>query len=274
MSERRVEFRQMVLGLPQSPRDYAAVMVAATLGKLLHMDLVAAFIEDATVIDAAALPGAREFRCLERTWRPMVVSELVREVEHMASAARRRFNDAVQTRGLGMSARFARGSSAEVVSSLAMADDIIVIVEPCNPAERVTHQFTRLVEAAFGAAAAVMFVPSAIVRTTGPIVALCPGGDDASIPAALAIAAAARERLIILSAAADLASSGGWRERAAAAGVKCAVLAVTDQAADVAGLVRDLSPHGERLVVVSRDALGGAVAAELAKRRGIPVLVT
>lgn len=274
MTERRGEFRQMVLGLPQSPRDYAAVMVAATLGKLLHMDLVAAFIEDATVIDAAALPGAREFRSLERTWRPMVGSELAREVEHMAHTARRLFDDAVQARGLGMSARFARGSSAELVSSLAMADDIIVVVEPYNPAERVTHQFTRLVETAFGAAAAVLFVPSAIVRTTGPIVALCPGGDDASLPAALTIAAAARERLIILSAAADRTSFDRWRERAASAGVKCEILAVADRATDVAGLVRTLGPYVERLVVVSRDALGGSAAAEFAKRCGIPVLVT
>ena len=37
MSERRVEFKRMVLGLPQSPRDYPAVAATAQLASLLRL---------------------------------------------------------------------------------------------------------------------------------------------------------------------------------------------------------------------------------------------
>ena len=54
----------------------------------------------------------------------------------------------------------AKGSSEAVMATSAAADDIIVIIEPRNPAERVTQQFTRVLDAAFGFAVTVMVVPS------------------------------------------------------------------------------------------------------------------
>ena len=236
MSERSIAFKRMVLRLPQSPGDYAAVTVTAKLAELLRIDLVAALVEDATLIDIAGMPGVRELRLLEGGWRPMVAAELAREIEHMAGTARRLFAEAVRTCSIEAHLNLARGSPADVITSLAMAEDIIVIIEPRNPAERVTQQFTQLVDAAFRAAAAVMIVPSAIARTTGPIVAIALAPKESSIKAALGVAAAANERLIVVSLSGDTPAFAELSERARAAGVRCETVALVPRPASASAL--------------------------------------
>jgi hypothetical protein len=88
-----------------------------------------------------------------------------------------------------------------VIGSAATPNDIIVVIEPRNPADRVAQQFTQLVDAAFETtAAAVMVVPSRIARTAGAIIAVAVDRDDPSIRSALAIAAA-EEGMIVLGPA-------------------------------------------------------------------------
>ena len=262
MSERPIAFKRMVLGLPQSPGDYAAVTVTAKLAELLRIDLVAALVEDATLIDIAGMPGVRELRPLEGGWRPMVAAELAREIEHMAETARRLFAEAVRTCSIEANLSLARGSPADVITSLAMAEDIIVIIEPRNPAERVTQQFTQLVDAAFRAAAAVMIVPGAIARTAGPIVAIASAPGESSIKAALGIAAAAKERLVVVSLSGDTTAFAELAEQARAIGVRCETVALTPRPASASALAIGLAGLNERLIVMNRgtfdDALAGA----------------
>ena len=274
MSERRVEFKRMVLGLPQSPRDYPAVAATAQLAGLLRLDLLATFVEDATLIDVAGLPCVRELRALEGGWRPMDISQLARELEHAAATARRLFAEAMRTCSIEAEFSFVRGSAAEVIPSLAMAYDIIVLIEPGNPAERVTQQFTRLVDAAFRAAAAVMIVPSAVTRTKGPIVVIASGPDDPSIFAGLGIAAAANERLIVIPLSNDADSFVALAGRASAVGVRFEVVSVTQRRPTASGLAMSFSHLSERLMVISRGSLDEAFPTEIASLRGIPVLVT
>ena len=167
-----------------------------------------------------------------------------------------------------------RGSAADVIPSLAMADDIIVLIEPGNPAERVTQQFTRLVDAAFRAAAAVMIVPSAITRTKGPIVVIASGPDDPSIFAGLGIAAAANERLIVIPLSNDADSFVALAGRASAVGDRFEVVSVTQRRPTASGLAMSFSHLSERLMVISRGSLDEAFPTEIASLRGIPVLVT
>ena len=119
MSERRVEFKRMVLGLPRSPRDYPAVAAAAQLPGLLRLGPPRHFCRGrGLLIDIAGLPCVRELRALEGGWRPMDISQLARELEHAAATARRLFAEAMRTCSIEAELSFLRGSAAGVVPSL------------------------------------------------------------------------------------------------------------------------------------------------------------
>lgn len=274
MSERQVAFKRMVLGLPQNPGDYAAVAATVKLAELLNVNLLAALVEDATLIDIAGLPGVRELRPLEGGWRPMVAADLAREIEHAAGTARRLFAEAVQACRVETNLSLLRGSPADVITSLAMADDIIAIIEPRSPAERVTQQFTRLVDAAFKAAAAVMIVPSAIARTSGPIVAIASTPEDSSLTAALGVALAARERLIVMSLSGSATPFAALADRARSVGVHSETVAIVPRPASASALALSLAGINERLIVLSRGAFADPLAGAIASLRRIPVLVT
>src|SRR3974390_294285 len=95
MNRIRAEFSRMVLGLPQSRADYAGVRATAELAELLGLNLVATFVEDASLVEMASLPGMRELRPLGGGWRPIELSQLTRELERAAQAAQRLFVETI-----------------------------------------------------------------------------------------------------------------------------------------------------------------------------------
>jgi len=264
------EFKRMVVRLPQSSGDFAAVGATAQLAELLGLHLMAAFIEDISLSEVAGLPCVRELRPLGGGWRPIDIGQLARELENAAEAARRDFEHLARSCRCETSFSFARGSIAEVIHSLTTAEDIIVVIEPRNPAERVTQQFIRLVEAAFQAAAAVMIVPHRVLRTAGPVVAIAATRADPSIRVGLAIAAAANERLIVLGAL-DADAQAAIREQAEAVGVE--IMPTPQPPFSASALAARLARLNERLVVMTRGACADAVPPAIAAQRGIPVLV-
>jgi hypothetical protein len=273
MNEPRVDFKRMLVRLPRSAHDYAAVGVTAQLAGLLGMSVVATFIQDVELVDMAALPCVRELRPLGGGWHPIEGRQLARDLERAAATAQRLFYDAVRPTRIETSFNLARGSAADVMGSSAAADDIIVVIEPRHPAERVTQQFTRLVDAAFGTSAAVMVVPSRIARTAGPIAAVISGSGDPSIRSALAIAAAAKERVIALGPS-GLKMDGSIVELAEALGVRIEAGPAIQEPLDVVSLLSHLARLKERLVVMGRAAVidrGGPMIASL---RRVPVLLT
>jgi hypothetical protein len=262
----------MVLGLPQSTGDFAAVGVTAKLAELLRIDLCATFVEDEALTNLAALPFVRELRPLGGGWRPIEVKQLAREFARAAEAARHCFHEAVRTCRIEAKFDLARGEVAEIIASVAQSDDIIVIIEPGNPAERVTQQFIRLRNAALKSDAAVLFIPNRVARTAGPVVAFAMNSDDPSIRSALTIAAAAKERMIAvgpLGRDAHVAIAGLART----AGVGVEPGAFVQEPIAAPGLATSLSLLNARLLVMSRDGLEATLPAALASLRGIPVLV-
>lgn len=155
---------------------------------------------------------------------------------------------------------------------MAQADDIVAIIEPQNPAERVTQQFMGLIDAAFKTAAAVMIVPSCIARTVGPIVAVAGAPDDPSIWCALDIASAAKEKLVVISPC-RFDISVELNERAKATGVSIELVASKTEQFDLSAVFRDLGYVAERLIVMTRDAVDHADPSRIASLRGVPVLV-
>jgi hypothetical protein len=163
-----------------------------------------------------------------------------------------------------------KGGAAEVVASQAIAGDILVVIEPQNPAERFTHQFKQLLNAALTKTTSTLIIPNRITRRSGPIVTIADSTHDQSIEVGLALAKAMRERLIVL--APDHAND-----------VPEALLSATTVPVESrlmqgrhSGLLEIdslLALTSERLVVLSRG-MDGVLAPQLAFERGVPVLLT
>jgi hypothetical protein len=271
--ERAAHFKRMVLGLPHSATDYASVAFTAQLAELLGLDIVGLFVEDENLTDLAALPCVRELRSLGGGWHPIDAAQLAQGTGQAAADARRRFEEAAKALRVGTRFNLARGMMADIINSQSTVDDIIAIIEPKNPAERVTHQYRQLMDVAFNAPSATLLVPSHISRRTGPIIAIATSGQDPSIDAALGIATSIKERLIVLAppeadkvAMARLAGTSevaiDWRSLMGGA------------AAGAPELASLLSRTNERFVVLSRGRADDRRPSQLASGRGVPVLVT
>ena len=266
MTDARPAWKRMVVGLPQGLADPAAVEAAATLAELLQIELLATFVADATLQTLGELSGVRELRLLEAGWQAIDAGQIERDLLQAAEIARRRFAEAVGTRAV--QARFDVIADTETMTSLLRADDVVAIIEPAHPAERITRQFVGLLEAAFALAGAVLVVPRRIARTAGPIVALATSEQDPAIAVAIEIAAALKERLIIVTASKELPP-----ELLAAAerrGVAVRHIVPDHSGADIWSLLPALRPQ-ERLRVVSTDALPGG-AALFSSLQGTPLL--
>jgi hypothetical protein len=268
----RVEFKRMLLGLPQNTSDYESVTTVVRLAEVLGLNLVATLVQEAGLIDLAGLPGAREFRPFGGGWHPVEVSQLRLQLEQAATTARQLFREAVRSARIDTSFNLAQGTAAEAIGSLATADDIVVVIEPRNPAERITQQFTHLIEVAFKAAAAVMIVPCRIARTTGPVVAVATHRDDPSIRSALRIAAAIGENVILVGPL-DERARASIDDLATTAGVRVEYAPAAHEPFDVAALRASLAHLRERMVVLTREAFDDSAAPAIAADRSIPVLL-
>jgi hypothetical protein len=272
MNEPQAEFKRLLMRLPHSPRDYAGVRFAADLAELLGASFVATFAQDAELAGVATLSCVRELHPLGGGWHQIEAPQLAAQLERRAAAARRLFDDAVRQARIEATFSATTESIADAIGRSAAVGDIIAIVEPRNPAERVTQQFTQLVDTAFGARAAIMVIPGRIVRNTGPIAAILSGPADAGIQAALALAAAAKEKMIALAPPGALGQQS-MAERADAAGVSLEVGPIIRQPFNASSLLPQLDRLNERLVVISRGMIDDRDATRLASLRGIPVLL-
>lgn len=272
MIESAVDFKRLILGLPHSAGDYESVVFATQLAELLDLNVVGLFVHDESLTGLAQLSCVREFRALGGGWQPLDAAQLSRGLIQAAAEAQRRFLEL--TKSLRVAAQFdlAKGTIADVIAAQSHASDIIAIIEPRNPAERVTHQFMQMVEVALRAPAAVLLVPSKIRRQSGPIVAIAADERDPSIRAAARIAAATKERMIVLVPAGIEKSA--VTARAGSADVIVNRLPFPAGTMDPNALTAMLSRIDERLVVLSRELAEQRLLPQLAASQGVPVLVT
>ena len=264
-------FKRMVLGLPHSVGDYGGIDTAAVMAETLGLDLLAAFIEDPGLLGLADRPLARELRPLGAGWQPVDAARLSQEVQQATAAARRHFFDRVRTRNVAKQFHIARGPAAEMIASLVQPTDILVLLEPRHPADRITRQVADLVEAAFLRASTILVVPCRITRSHGPVVAFAAKPDDASIETAAAVASAAKEHLIVLNASGRRLSAA---EGALSRNVPIEERMMPEPLADAAAIVSALASINERLLVTPFTPFQYGDLQRIASLRGIPVLVT
>jgi hypothetical protein len=268
-----VEFKRMILGLPLSVPDYEMVGVTAKLAELLRLNLVAMFVEDRGLVDIAGLPCVRELRALGAGWQPIDIGQLTTELDRAAAAAHRLFANIARNCSAETSFRIEKGSAANVIAALATAEDIVVVIEPKNPIERVSQQFTRLIDAAFQASASVMIIPSRIARSEGPIVAVAIDPDDPSVDMAIRIAAAAHEKLIVVRSFENASSNATLETLAGSLGVRVQFIRSRKEPRRATALADNLQQLSERLIVMSRGTIADAEASTLASMRSTPVVV-
>jgi len=269
MTKVRPDFRRILLTLPHSRQDYAAVGLIAEFADLFDVDLIGTYVDDVNLRSLAEIPNVREFRA--GCWEPLNSEQLARDVAFAAREAERLFLENASRHRSRLS------FSSEVGVSLRDAGiaDIIAVIEPNSVIERATHQFTKSLEAAFRSASSILLVPAQAKRRSGPIIAVASGPDDPGIVAALAFASSSKERLILVPSQPSLSLSTAL-ERASITGVATSLA----EAAFLGGNILLPASVKGRLLVMSRKLLMERpafsqtpillVSAELSSRADLP----
>lgn len=213
MDRPRPDFKRMLLRLPYSPNDYAAVSPIAELANLLGADLIGTYVDDGSLRNLVGLPDAREFRA--GAWQLLNPSQLALDFASASREAERLF---LQSAGQHRPS-FRIVQSANTTAQEADKNDIIVVIEPKSPIERATHQFSELLEDLRRSTSSILWVPSETRRFVGPVVVVAHEPDEPCISVAITIAASAKERVILLPATSSIESFATVLERAGAAGV-------------------------------------------------------
>jgi hypothetical protein len=252
-------FRRLVLELGHFGADPGTVREAAAFARLLNAELHALFVEDEMLLHASARPFAREISIMSRQWRPLALDQLQAELRVAADHARRTLTRAAHAAGVDRSFEVRRGDFALQIGDICIATDLIVVPSPRGIRTGTPHTLSRLRETALRSAASVLFLPPAVGRRHGMIVALIEGEADPGLELARRIAAQQREGLLVV------ALEGGEDD---AAGKRLAANSVQD-------IVAALGEVKERLIVMTNRGGGGIAsqAAVLAGARGVPVLV-
>jgi hypothetical protein len=266
-------FKRLVLGLQRSPPD-RMLQLAVELAGLLQVELLGLFFEDTSVHDLAGMPFARELRPLNGGWHALDFDRLSRDIESAASNAERVLAGAAKSLSDRYRFEVVRGPLATTLTTVSRSGDIVMIPEPFNPAERATQQFAWLVEAAFRSAAAVMILPSRIVRTRGPIVVIAAAPGDPSLDAATTLARATKEQMIVVDVGDVPINDADINARGAAAGCPARHIVLGRSAlSDPSVLERTVHQLQERLLVLTRGLIDEHKISTMASVHSVPVLV-
>lgn len=235
-------FTRIVLGLDQGASDRSTIRFAADFARLLRLDLFGLFAEDPSLAQLAGLPSLREFRLLERQWRPIEGRSLSAELERCAATARQSFDEIARATGVARRFEVVRARAIEAIASVSGESDIILLAEPRAAVPLARESFAEIVTAALATPAGVLVVPNRIVRAQGPILAIGETAEDESVASAAAIAAAVHERF--------------------------EVVAARDQ-----GLSQRHGRPAERMIVMTRQVGARVAPLSLIAGRRVPVLV-
>jgi len=263
-------FKRLVLGLQPSVPG-GAFQFAAQLAEMLDVELLGLFLEDTSLRDLAAIPFARELRPMNGGWHAIDIERLSRDIGYAARTVEQMFDEAMKNLATPSRFEVVRGPVGSLLPALSRSSDIVMILEPANPAERASQQFAWLLEAAFRSAGAVMIVPPRIQRESGPVVAIAVGLDDPSLASATAIARAIAEELVIVDIGRTKINDADIRRLGATTGCQISYIFVGPKEADA---LDHVAPHIQaRLMVLRRGIFRDRDVAALASKRNVAVLV-
>ena len=270
MADTGKPFKRIIVGLPHNPRDYPAISTLARLAKQLGVDLIGTHFKDVDLIQLTALPSTREFRA--NGWQPLSAAQLTGDLERLSAEAQRMFSEIVQQHRASGSFQLAKGSATEILLQ-AGADDIVAIIDPANPLERITRQFKELVNIIFQTTASVLIAPSSPSIASGRIVATGSRIGDPAIAAAIDIAIAAKEPLTIIPLSRPDPTLARAVERARQSGVDTIVTEPMLHGADLPSLATMSYNLSGKLLIADRERLASADRSLARLRVQIPLLL-
>lgn len=245
MSDIALEFTRIIVGLDRSVPDRTALRFAVELAKLLRLNLFGLFAQDPRLTNLAGMPLMREFRMLERQWRPIEGRSLLGDLELSASIARKALDEVARASGISHRFEILPATAREAIASVSSATDIVMVTEPRVPADQAFQPFSEIVAAAMTTPASVLIFPNRVARDHGPVLAIAGRSDDPSVTSAAAIASAANERMEVIITTSPASST----------------------------LRRVPRRLDERMIVMTRRTSGDLAPSSLASDRRVPVLV-
>jgi hypothetical protein len=207
VSEAALDFTRIILGFDRSAPDRTALRFAAELAKLLHLNLLGLFAQDPQLSTIAGLPLLREFRVIERQWRPIESQALLNDLETSAALARRMLDEVARASGISPSFLVMAATAAKAIADVSSPTDIVMVAEPRTPTDKALRPFSEIVSAALTTPASVLVFPSRLARDRGPVLAIVPQKDDASVAIARTIASALNEPVNVVEANGELSAS-------------------------------------------------------------------
>jgi hypothetical protein len=270
-----VRIRRVLVGL--SP-DAAAPLLAtaAEFARAFDAELHGLFIEDAVAFAAAALPLRRAIAPRDLVWRLLEPAQMTEVHELAARGIHRSVLREAAAAGVAAQFEVVRGDPARTLVARAQRSDLVVIAEPADPIARAVPPYPHLVQAALRAPAAVLYVPAAARRRTGPVIALVRAPGDPVLERAAQLAAALRERCVALPVQA-MAATGDRASRRASprSGPPPELPSGPIVNAMHSPGPAELAASGERLLVLSRSGGDGDTERyfRLAAERRVPMLL-
>lgn len=187
-----LEFRRILVALDASRESLAALDAAAALAARLQAELMGLFIEDADLLNLAALPFSREAPLLSRAGRILDPERLEQELKSKAAIARQALARRAESLHLQWSFRIARGRvEAELLAAAAEAD-LIAVGKSTRPMSGDVRLGRHARAIAAQSARSMLFASPVGCPSDAPLAAVYDGGPRSI--AALSLAARLAER--------------------------------------------------------------------------------
>jgi hypothetical protein len=264
-------FKRMIVGLPHNPQDFSAVSTTAWLAKQLGINLVGALLEDIGLSQLADLPGIREFRTLSG-WQPFTADLLIGDLARASAEAQRLFAQLIEQHNAGGSFHLAKASAADLLRQ-ATGSDIVAIIDPRNPLDRITRQFGELIDIVVRTEAAVLIVPGSPPLASGRLIAAGSRANDPAIVAAIALASSTREPLTIIPLDQSAQALTCLVERAKRSGVHATIAVPMHHRADLSSLATVSHNLKGKLLIASSARLAAAEQTLSQLRPPVPLLL-
>jgi nucleotide-binding universal stress UspA family protein len=275
-----LDFRRILVALDASKESLAALEAAAGLAAQLDAQITGLFIEDADLLNLAALPFSREAPALSRSGRLLEPERLAREFKSMAATARQALARMAEASHLQWSFRTTRGRIGTELLAAAREADLVAVGKGTRPLSGQIRlgQHTRTV--ATQTTCSMLIASSVSSPADAPLAAVYDGAAPAHGALALAARLSERDgrRLLVFvlgdSPATFARHEIAVREQLRALGVSAAIRRV--RGTGLADVVRAVRTEPAALLVVGAPAVPsdeGAALDMLVEQSSCTVLV-
>jgi nucleotide-binding universal stress UspA family protein len=133
---RELVIRRILVAVDTSAHSMAALNAAARLASAMQAELTGLFVEDVNLLRLAALPFAKELRWPSSSRRTLDEVRMERELQLMASQARRALATVAEEAEAEWTFRVVRGTVSEEVLNAALEADLLSLGRASRPLTR------------------------------------------------------------------------------------------------------------------------------------------